>query len=139
MKRSSPFLFVALLVVACARSEPEATSAPAAASSAPPPPAAAPATPGAELPKSTEPPADTLDAEGTLRELLLAEKQLGEAVALAAPDCTTARGLRDRICELATRLCLISSPSPDLDLKAKCVDGKARCERAREKVGERCP
>ncbi|MEM6954358.1 MAG: hypothetical protein AAF645_01680 [Myxococcota bacterium] len=56
---------------------------------------------------------------------------------LATLNCRSARDLTDSICELAERVCELSDGSqPAVE---RCADGQGRCERARERVDERCP
>jgi hypothetical protein len=64
--------------------------------------------------------------------------QLEGALRLSTPDCTTAWALRDRICDLSTRLCGIAEQSNDPDVAARCTDGRARCERATTRVRAQC-
>ena len=73
------------------------------------------------------------------RELALVEKQLGDALALAAPDCDVARGLRDRICDLSERICKLTEATADGTVKERCDDGRRRCGHAKETVASRCP
>ena len=65
-------------------------------------------------------------------------KQLEGALALSAPDCTTAWALRDRICDLAQRLCDVAGRSAEPEVAERCTDGRARCERATTRVRASC-
>ena len=65
-------------------------------------------------------------------------KQLEGALALSAPDCTTAWALRDRICDLAQRLCDVAGRSAEPELAERCTDGRSRCERATTRVRASC-
>lgn len=65
-------------------------------------------------------------------------KQLEGVLALSAPDCTTAWALRDRICDLAQRLCDVAGRSAEPELSERCTDGRARCERATTRVRASC-
>jgi len=65
-------------------------------------------------------------------------KQLEGALALSAPDCTTAWALRDRICDLAQRLCDVAGRSAEPELVERCTDGRSRCERATTRVRASC-
>lgn len=133
MKRRTPVLVVPLLLAAsCARSTSESAPAPAAPSA----PAAAPK--GAALPGSARSNVEEMDLETAARELAIAEKQLGDTVALAAPDCELSRSLRDRICELSARICKLTEVSAEPSVQERCTDGKQRCERARRTVSARC-
>jgi hypothetical protein len=77
---------------------------------------------------------DLATAEKALAD---ASKELGNAWALASPDCAILRPLRDRICELSVRICLLAGPDPEI--KARCDDGKRRCSDAKDRVGSQCP
>jgi hypothetical protein len=65
-------------------------------------------------------------------------RALEGALALAAPDCTTAWSLRDRICDLSQRLCDIAGRSAEPDVAERCTDGRSRCERATARVRAAC-
>jgi hypothetical protein len=134
MKGRLLLVAIPLLVVAsCARGRVEEASRPA-ASSAP-----RPAASSAPFPGSARSSVDVMSQEEAERELALAERQLGDALALAAPDCDAARALRDRICELSARICKLAEATADGTVKERCDDGKRRCGLARGTVGERCP
>ena len=61
------------------------------------------------------------------------------ASALAADRCPSAEELRDRICDLAARICEIAELHPaDGPTTERCADANARCVRASESVTERC-
>jgi hypothetical protein len=79
-----------------------------------------------------------MDAANALRALDDATKLLDDTLSAGAPDCGTAKLLRDRICELSERLCRLSAEAPGSELTARCEDGKARCERARTRVAVPC-
>lgn len=56
-----------------------------------------------------------------------------------APRCGLARELRDRICELASRICDIARANPDDgELGAKCDAAEATCRRAHREVESSC-
>jgi hypothetical protein len=134
--RRSPLLYAAFIVLAsCARRE-----APAPAIEALPAPSASPA--GAargELPTSLHEDIATLDAARATAALADASRALDESLALATPDCPTARALRDRICELSGRLCALSQSDPTPEMTSACADGHARCNKAKERVSASCP
>jgi hypothetical protein len=47
--------------------------------------------------------------------------------------------LRDRICELAARICRLADENgPSAELSARCADGRPRCERAKSKATGLC-
>lgn len=112
---------------------------------APPPPAAPPP---ARAPSPAEPQpsrvevrddealeADVLAELGALqRDSLVA---LQNALSSGAPDCERAALHRDRICDLAERICRLTEELPD-SLEGKCADGNARCERARHDYSRSC-
>jgi hypothetical protein len=131
-----------LVATSCARNAPErsesAPATPPAQAPTPPPPAPAAAEDTAKQPKSSRSKAADLSLEDATRELARAEKQLGDAVALTAPDCELARTLRDRICELADRICELTRGAADPAMTERCDDGKRRCEKAKNNVGARC-
>jgi hypothetical protein len=66
--------------------------------------------------------------------------QLDEAMPMtSALDCDAADRIKDRICELAGRICSIAERHPaDESVGEKCTDGQARCERATNDVANRC-
>ncbi|MCB9599706.1 MAG: hypothetical protein H6720_05050 [Sandaracinus sp.] len=66
------------------------------------------------------------------------EDALHDALGLASVDCGDARDLRDRICELGERICDLADESGDSVTDDRCEDGRARCERARRRVADRC-
>lgn len=129
---------VALAVaIGCSRSRPSAAErAPGAAPREPGP--SAPGPPATELPRSLRSDVTTMDAANALRALDDATKLLDDTLSAGAPDCGTAKLLRDRICELSERLCRLSAEAPGSELTARCEDGKARCERARTRVAVPC-
>jgi hypothetical protein len=51
-------------------------------------------------------------------------------------DCVEAERLRDQICTLADRICAIAEREPERE--ALCRDSRDRCERARQRVEQRC-
>jgi hypothetical protein len=59
--------------------------------------------------------------------------------AAGGPDCELAGELRDRICDLATRICEIAGRNPDHpDATRQCDDGQDRCTRATRDVADSC-
>ena len=57
----------------------------------------------------------------------------------SAVDCDVAADLRDRICELAERICAIAAENPDdALLETQCKSGRAACDRARQNVSVGC-
>lgn len=55
------------------------------------------------------------------------------------PDCDVAADLRNRICELAARICRIAENQPnDADLQGMCERATAACEDARRDVTVNC-
>ena len=136
----------ALWAFGCARREAPAESLPSAAPASPPAPlpqgAPASSAPGAsaeQLPQSLRPAVDTMDAATALRALDEATRLLDDTMSAGAPDCGTAKVLRDRICELSERICRIAGESaPNPELAAHCADATPRCERAKSKVTGPC-
>ena len=73
-------------------------------------------------------------------ELVQASIDLDQATTLSTVDCSSARDLRDRICELSERICDIADDHPDDDPTAeRCRDGEARCRGASNRVRQSCP
>jgi hypothetical protein len=68
--------------------------------------------------------------------LARADRELGDALMLAVPDCDRARGLRDRICELSGRICRIADTDPES--AARCEDSRQRCSRAGTRIAGQC-
>jgi hypothetical protein len=91
--------------------------------------------------KSTAPPPE--DERG--RALAAAEDGLhrqeaelgGLTVQGQVVDCPRAFLLRDNICSLSARICVLVQGEPDQ--AARCADAKARCEAARARVAAVCP
>jgi hypothetical protein len=82
-----------------------------------------------------------------LREIERAEEAMRapESELLAAragqepPECARACLLQDNVCALAERICAIAARYPATDpVRGRCVDGQARCRRARDTVVPRC-
>jgi hypothetical protein len=84
-----------------------------------------------------QPKTGATDLETQTSALLQASKELDHALALAAPDCGLARTLRDRVCEIADRICGLRDPNPNVQVR--CEDGKTRCASAKARVREHCP
>ena len=99
---------------------------------------APPGAPPADLSRQ-QPPVEVADMDLPTAERALAHasKELGIALGLAAPDCSIARTLRDRVCALADRICKLGGADPDV--AARCKDGQSRCIDAKDRVGSRCP
>jgi hypothetical protein len=73
------------------------------------------------------------------QDLLELESELRGSLTLTAPDCELARGLRDRICLLAGRICDIADRHPqEPSVAEQCGDGRSRCERAGRDVAAAC-
>ena len=138
---------LALLASGCGGSVPPARSPEAPAEKAAPSPvqsdeenaaeapAGAAAPPAGYAPSSTRP-----EGEESARpsDIETWSRQLEGALALSAPDCTTAWALRDRICDLAQRLCDVAGRSAEPEIAERCTDGRARCQRATTRVRASC-
>ena len=60
--------------------------------------------------------------------------------AQAGPDCSSARDLRDRICELAEAICALAARSDAApETIASCETSRTSCKDARERVAAACP
>jgi hypothetical protein len=95
---------------------------------------AAPEMPGSSR-KAGSAPRDEASANGDIERLA---GQLEATLRLAAPDCTTAWSLRDRICDLSDRICDLADRSAEPEVRERCTDGKIRCERATARVRTTC-
>jgi hypothetical protein len=128
-------LGIALDLSSCSRSErpAEHRAAPATAASAAEPAKAAPAD---LLDERRRNPGD-MDLSAAERGISRAAKELDDTLALASPDCGLARTLRDRICEIAVRICKLGESDPSIG--PRCDDGKNRCADARKRRGAQCP
>ena len=59
--------------------------------------------------------------------------------ALAESNCSNASDLRDRICQLAERICAISEEHPEhAPTRTRCEDAYERCEAAGNRYGSVC-
>jgi hypothetical protein len=86
---------------------------------------------------SSRPNVADLDLGAAEKALADASKELGNALALATPDCSVLRPLRDRICELSEHICRLGGADPEINVR--CEDGKRRCSDAKDRVGSQCP
>jgi hypothetical protein len=137
----------ALVVAGCGASTPPPAQTPAGAGEkAAPAPAAdlteeQSVTSGAPAPEAAAPPS-SLHAEGAPRapasDMEGLARQLENALTLSAPDCSTAWALRDKICDLAQRLCDMAGRSAEPEVAERCTDGRARCEKATTRVRAGC-
>lgn len=58
----------------------------------------------------------------------------------SGPDCSAARDLRDRICQLADAICALATRSDAApETAATCDSSRTSCERARKQVAGACP
>ncbi len=57
---------------------------------------------------------------------------------LSARDCAGACEAGERLCALATRICELAERDHDDAVADYCADGRARCERARSRLGQAC-
>lgn len=140
-------LGLVLLASGCGGSTPEAQRPEAPAAEKAPPssldsesageaPAAGAPAPGASYGRA---PSSAPQEEGSgSADIETWSKQLDGVLALSAPDCTTAWALRDRICDLAQRLCDVAGRSAEPEVAERCTDGRARCERATTRVRASC-
>lgn len=56
------------------------------------------------------------------------------------PDCTAARELRDRICDLSDAICsLAARDGAPHEIMDRCTTARTSCERARSEVSNACP
>jgi hypothetical protein len=56
-----------------------------------------------------------------------------------APDCASARDLRDRICELSAAICeLAARNAASAELQSRCASAQTGCTQAREDVAGSC-
>lgn len=81
-----------------------------------------------------------MDFAQAVEALQRAEDALGNELALAVPDCTDARSLVERICELAHRICELRDEAPgEREVRARCQSATDSCTRAQERLAARCP
>ena len=67
------------------------------------------------------------------------ETELSELLLRPEVDCAAACPLGEAICDLSTRICEIARRHPlDTPLSRRCDDAAARCDRASERIAERC-
>lgn len=52
----------------------------------------------------------------------------------AQQDCGGACDAGARLCDLSDRICEIAAREPDPEIEGRCVDGRMRCARARERL-----
>jgi hypothetical protein len=58
----------------------------------------------------------------------------------SAADCTAARDLRDRICDLSDAICsLAARDGAPHEIMDKCTSARTSCEHARSEVSNACP
>jgi hypothetical protein len=138
------------------RAEPSAAAspeaAPAAPSEAPPPgmerdeeapaqqPSAAQSLQGrSSLEGPSAPQADKKSSarDDAVSQLSVETGQFAKAIAPEQLSCDSARPHRDAICEIATRICELSSKSPS-STGSDCESAKSSCVDARRKYKERC-
>jgi hypothetical protein len=74
------------------------------------------------------------DVDTARHELERNQRALAALQAEAQVDCPRAGQLRDNICALADRICVLTSPTDD-----RCTDAGARCKAARARVEAVCP
>jgi hypothetical protein len=91
-----------------------------------------------ELLPSPKPSDGEVDDAEALSSQLLASFQSME-LALSAPDCISAGVFRDRVCELAERICKLAGDNPTRGVAERCGDGRARCTDARRRFSLGCP
>jgi hypothetical protein len=77
------------------------------------------------------------NSERMMSDLLGAFNQL--ELSLSAPDCVTAAVFRDRVCELAERICRLADEHRAAESDAQCGDGRERCVQARRRYELGCP
>jgi hypothetical protein len=71
-------------------------------------------------------------------EIETAFSGLGDALALSAPDCESARRFGERICALSEEICRLAEDSQNSQELALCVDGRQRCAQARQRLADKC-
>jgi hypothetical protein len=111
------------------------TTASQSVAGAPAPPAPSPGPPPAAAP---EPAAET-EAAPDVDDLMSQQSAPAEEMDAHEPDCSAARDLRDRICELADAICALAArPDAARETAATCDAARGSCERARSKVDAMC-
>jgi hypothetical protein len=127
MPRAPVLLFVSILA-ACARRGPSAESSSVSVEKV------RAALPG--LPSSLTAPTKEMDAATAVLALAETAKRLPESLASSAPDCSRARTVRDRMCELADYVCHLGGSN--LSVRGRCDGASSRCEGAKETVAAQC-
>lgn len=80
------------------------------------------------------------EARGLARQMERHEQELVGLQASPTPNCARAQALAGTICQIGERICRIAARHPDqAELKQRCQEAKASCERSRVKVAVRCP
>ena len=68
-----------------------------------------------------------------------AAEQLDGLLASPERSCDGVCELEALICDLSERICGIAERHPsDAAMRSRCVDAQSRCDRARQRVAERC-
>jgi hypothetical protein len=89
-------------------------------------------------PRPTVPQIDdeTASARQASAEARRGAEALDAELSTSAEACPRRCSLAQNVCELGGRLCDIAARHPgDPELTSLCAEGRARCERAREKTG----
>jgi hypothetical protein len=117
-------------------------AAPGAAAPVPPPPAAGQESRGRgdllepdEKAKAAEKPTDIVSAMSQLEATF---SDLQKALALSAPDCVTAKQMRDRVCDLAEHICRLADETAAASSQRLCGDGRGRCSDAKRRYEQTC-
>jgi hypothetical protein len=164
MKRTTSIVLVALALASCARQQEPAQATESAPREATAEKATAPVQPQPERvapgAQPAPPPAAAGDESRAKKEDLLAPddakqkapsniedavsqlqatfSDLEKALALSAPDCVTAKQLRDRVCDLAEHICRLADEGAGIGAQERCGDGRGRCVDAKRRYEQVC-
>lgn len=78
------------------------------------------------------------DIEDASEALSKTFSNLERALELSVPDCTTAKQLRDRVCELSEHICRLADETDTRASQELCGDGRGRCADARKRYEITC-
>lgn len=78
------------------------------------------------------------DIEDASEALSKTFSNLERALELSVPDCTTAKQLRDRVCELSEHICRLAGDTDNRASQEMCGDGRGRCADAKRRYSATC-
>lgn len=80
---------------------------------------------------------------GPADEIVALDNQLTNTLAEEVLDCPKAKELQERICTLADKICELEGERTQIETPrdtpdSLCEDARQRCDKAKEKLSERC-